>query len=342
MQQARTKGELQQHANGLARIDITNIVDAFKVAISTCYLDQTIATVSTAPTYGQVLENSRLDQIDHVRSYIVQRKGSNGIFPRNMIIFSEEKVLEHILIPIAGAATTLSFEDAYANTASRLDMEMIALTIYRIRIHFGEAIKPRDLDRRLSQAIFSFSPRYFSQRAQSKRERDQPNIPDEHSLSKRYSQKDIQSVINKFALDMKDLQMVNLSTTRPTYGLQGQLDLPTALVTDRVFDAVTTAADALFKVRGLILETFVMRRKYDAMMLTSDGFSYIYNRLTLLQTSTRPCAQISSRDFKRLLTGRFLDVSSALKLLGDYYLCTCLFTSSLQYLLLICHFISTS
>lgn len=260
MQQARTKGELQQHAHGLALIDITYIVDAFKVAINTCYLDQTIATVSTAPRYGQVLENSRLDQIDRVRSYIVQRKGSNGIFPKIMISFPEEKVLEHFLIPIAGAATTASFEDAFASTASRLDMEMIALTIYQIRTHFGEAIKPRELDHKLNQALFLFSPRYFDLRAQNKRERDQPNIPNESSSGKRYSQKDIQSAINKFALDMKDLQMVNHSATRPTFGLQGKLDLPTALITDRVFDTVTTAADALFKVCGVILEAFFMRR----------------------------------------------------------------------------------
>lgn len=254
MQQARTKGELHQHAHGLAQIDITYIADAFKIAISTCYLEHSVANVTTAPNFGKILENSQLDQTDRVRSYIIERKGSNGIFPKNMIIVPQEKVLEHILIPIAGAATMTSFDDAYAKT-SKLNMEMIALIIYQIRTQLGETIKPRDLDRRLSQAIFSFSPRYFSQRA-NKRERDhQPalDIPDESSSGKRYSQKEIQSVIDKFAMNMKELQMVNQSTTRPTYGLQGQLDLPTALATDKVIGAVTTAADALFKVCEFIL-----------------------------------------------------------------------------------------
>ncbi|KAF9214558.1 hypothetical protein BGZ59_003449 [Podila verticillata] len=298
MQQARTKGELQQHAHGLARIDITYIVDAFKVAISTCYLDQTIATVSTAPRYGQVLENSRLDQIDRVRSYIVQRKGSNGIFPKNMISFPEEKVLEHLLIPIAGAATTASFEDAFANTASRLDMEMIALAIYQIRIHFGEAIKPRELDHKLNQALFVFSPRYFTLRAQNKRERDQPNIPHESSSGKRYSQKDIQSVVNKFAMDMKDLQMVNYSATKPTFGLQGQLDLPTVLVTDRVFDAVTTATDALFKAHA-------PSDRYRA--LRSD----LIKRLQKILDKTFPGCQLHIEAFGSYASGLGSDTSDA-------------------------------
>ncbi|KAG0336059.1 hypothetical protein BG000_006983 [Podila horticola] len=299
MQQARTKGELHQHARGLAQIDITYIADAFKIAISTCYLDHSVANVTTAPNFGKVLENSQLDQTDRVRSYIIERKGSNGIFPKNMIIVPQEKVLEHILIPIAGAATMTAFDDAYART-SKLNMEMIALIIYQIRTQLGETIKPRDLDRRLSQAIFSFSPRYFSQRA-NKRERDhQPalDIPDESSSGKRYSQKEIQSVIDKFAMNMKELQMVNQSTTRPTYGLQGQLDLPTALATDKVIGAVTTAADALFKAQA-------PSDRYKA--LRSD----LIKRLQKIIDRTFPGSQLRIEAFGSYASGLGSDTSDA-------------------------------
>ncbi|KAF9286025.1 hypothetical protein BGZ74_001369 [Mortierella antarctica] len=298
MQQARTKGELHQHAHGLARIDVAYIADAFKIAISTCYLDHTIANVSTAPKFGKVLENSQMDQIDCVRSYIIQRKGSNGIFPKNMIIFPQEKILEHFLIPIAGAATMASFDDAYAK-AGKLDMEMIALIIYQIRTQSGETIKTRDLDRKMSQAIFSFSPRYFGQRA-NRRERGSPAlyIPDESSSSNRYSQKEIQSVVNKFALDMKELQMVNNSTTRPTYGLQGQLDLPTALATDQVIGAVTTAADALFKAHA-------PSDRYKA--LRSD----LIKRLQKIIDKTFPGSQLRIEAFGSYASGLGSDTSDA-------------------------------
>ncbi|KAG0025290.1 hypothetical protein BGZ81_007251 [Podila clonocystis] len=300
MQQARTKGELHQHAHGLARIDITYIADAFRIAISTCYLHDTIANVSTAPKFGKVLENSQLDQVDRVRSYIIQRKGSNGIFPKNMIILPQEGVLEHFLIPIAGAATMASFDDAYAK-ADRLDMEMIALIIYQIRSQLGETIKPRDLDRRLSQAIFSFSPRYFSQRSIHKRERDHVpalNIPDESSSSKKYSQKDVQFIIDKFALDMKELQMVNQSKTSPTYGLQGLLDLPTALATNKVISAVTTAADALFKAQ-------VPSDRYKA--LRSD----LIKRLQKIIDRTFPGSQLRIEAFGSYASGLGSDTSDA-------------------------------
>ncbi|KAG0091474.1 hypothetical protein BGZ93_007876 [Podila epicladia] len=298
MQQARTKGELHQHTHGLAQIDISYIADAFKIAIRTCYLDHTIANVSTASKFGRVLENSQMDHIDRVRSYIIQRKGSNGIFPKNMIILPQEKVMEHFLIPIAGAATMASFDDAYAK-ASKLDMEMIALIIYQIRTQSGETIKTRDLDRRMSQAIFSFGPRYFSQRA-NKRERDsQPALnPDESSSSNRYSQKEIQSVINKFASDMKELQMGNYSTTRPTYGLQGLLDLPTALATDKAICAVTTAADALFKAQ-------VPSDRYK--VLRSD----LIKRLQKIIDKTFPGSQLRIEAFGSYASGLGSDTSDA-------------------------------
>ncbi|KAG0336230.1 hypothetical protein BG000_006784 [Podila horticola] len=237
MQKSRTKGELNQHSDELARIDITYIVDAFKVAFSTCSFDQAATKVGAA-TFGKVLEDAKLNQIDHVRNYIVQRKGSNGIFPKDRIVVPDEKDLDHFLIPTANSVTTTLFEDAYAK-AGRKDMDMVALVMYQIQTQLNaETIETKDLDRKLGFAVNSFSPRYFGQRAYNKQKESQPaNFPTKESK--------IQAAIDQFNLNMKKLQIVDHSATRPTFGLQGQLDLPTAVATD--IDAVTAAADALFK-----------------------------------------------------------------------------------------------
>lgn len=242
MQQSRTKGKLHQDSH--TRIDITYIVDAFKVALRTCSVDQVVAKVSTAATFSKALEDSKLDQIDHVRNYVTQRKGANGIFPKDLITIPDEKDLKHFWIPIADPAISTLFEDAYAK-AARQDMGMVALIMYQIRTQLdAETIHARDLNRKLGLAVDSFSPRYFGQRAFNKQKESEPtsNIPTQESK--------IQAAIDQFVLEMKDLQVH--SATRPTYGLQGQLDLPTALVTDKVIDIVTTAADILFKVRGIV------------------------------------------------------------------------------------------
>lgn len=242
MQQSRNKGKLHQ-AHG-TQIDIAYIVDAFKVALRACSADQMVAKISTAATFGKALEDSGLDQIDHVRNYVVQRAGSNGIFPKDMIIIPIEKDLKHFWIPIADPATTTLFEDAYTK-AARQDMEMVALIMYQIRTQLdAETIHARDLNHKLGLAVYSFSPRYFGQRAFNKRKESEPtsNIPTQESK--------IQAAIDQFVLEMKELQVH--SATRPTYGLQGQLDLPTALVTDKVIDVINTAADVLFKVRGIV------------------------------------------------------------------------------------------
>lgn len=242
MQQSRTKGKL--HQGFRTQIDITYIVDSFKIALRTCSVDQVVAKVSTAATFGKALEDSKLDQIDHVRNYVFQRKGANGIFPKDMITIPDEKDLKHFWIPIADPATSTLFEDAYAKSA-RQDMAMVALIMYQIRTQLdAETIHARDLNHKLGLAVDLFSPRYFGQRAFNKQKESDPtsNIPTQESK--------IQAAIDQFILEMKELQVH--SATMPTYGLQGQLDLPMALVTDKAIDVVTTAADVLFKVRGIV------------------------------------------------------------------------------------------
>lgn len=261
MQKSRTKDELNQHSDELARIDIIYIVDAFKVALSTCSSDQAATKVGAA-TFGKVLEDAKLNQIDHVRNYIIQRKGSNGIFPKDKIVVPDEKDLDHFLIPTANSATTTFFEDAYAK-AGRKDMDMVALVMYQIQTQLNaETIESKDLDRKLGLAVNSFSPRYFGQRAYNKQKESQPaNFPTKESK--------IQAAIDQFNLDMKKLQIVDHSATRPTFGLQGQLDLPTAVTTDKDIDTVTAAADALFKVRGVILEALLLAQLNAGYRLTN-------------------------------------------------------------------------
>ncbi|KAI9232053.1 MAG: hypothetical protein BYD32DRAFT_429319 [Podila humilis] len=287
MQQSRTKGKL--HQDSRTQIDITYIVDAFKVALRTCSVDQVVAKVSTAATFGKALEDAKLDKIDHVRNYVVQRKGANGIFPKDMITIPDEKVLKHFWIPIADPPTSTLFEDSYAK-AARQDMEMVALIMYQIRTQLdAETLHARDLNRKLGLAVDLFSPRYFGQRAFNKRKESEPssNIPTQESK--------VQAAIDQFVLEMKKLQVH--SATMPTYGLQGQLDLPTALVTDKVIDVVTTAADVLFKVYSSPSERYIARR------------SDLVQRIQKIIDSTYPGCQLRIEEYGSSASGLGSDIS---------------------------------
>ncbi|KAG0015789.1 hypothetical protein BGZ81_011525 [Podila clonocystis] len=268
MQQSRAKGHLSQHSDGLARIDIAYIAEAFKIALSTCFLDHVVAKAS-AGTFGKVLKDSKLDLVDHVRGYVLQRKGSNGIFPKDRILVPDEMDLDHFLIPTANSAITPMFEDAYAK-AGRKDMEMVALIMYQIRTQLDvETIETNDLDHKLGLAVYSFCPRYFGQRAYNKQKESRPeNFPTQEAK--------IQAAIDQFALDMKDLQIVDHSSIRRTFGIQGPLNLPTALATNKAIDEVTAAADVLFQLRVEEFGSYVSGLGSDIsdadLCITSDNF----------------------------------------------------------------------
>ncbi|KAF9301157.1 hypothetical protein BGZ74_007050 [Mortierella antarctica] len=291
MQQSRTKGELNQHSDGLARIDISYFVEAFKIALSTCSSDQVVAKASTAGTFGKVLEDSKLDQIDHVCNYVIQRKGSNGIFPKDKILVPDEKDLNHFLIPTANSATITLFEDAYAK-AGRKDMEMVALIMYQIRTQLdAETIKTKDLDRKLGLAVYSFCPRYFGQRAYNKKKDSQPeDFPTKESK--------FQAAVDQFTLDMQELQIADRNTVKPTYGLQGRLDIPLALATDMVIDAVTAAADVLFKAQ-VPSEQYIARR------------ADLIERLQRILDSAFPGCQLRIEEFGSYASGLGSDISDA-------------------------------
>ncbi|KAG0085332.1 hypothetical protein BGZ93_007892 [Podila epicladia] len=291
MQQSRTKGELNQQSEGLARIDMSYIVEAFKIALSTCSTDQAVTKIRTAGTVVKALDDSKLDQIDHVRNYVIQRKGSNGIFPKDQILIPHEKDLGHFLIPTANSTTTTFFEDAYTK-ADRKDMEMVALIMYQIRTQLDAVIiETKDLDRKLGLAVYSFCPRYFGQRAYNKQKESLPeSFPTKESK--------IQAAIDQFTLDMKELQIADCNTAKPTYGLQGQLDVPLALASDMAIDAVTAAVDVLFKAQ-VPSERYIAQR------------ANLIERLQRILDSAFPGYRLRIEEFGSYASGLGSDISDA-------------------------------
>ncbi|KAF9425169.1 hypothetical protein BGZ94_007770 [Podila epigama] len=235
--------------NNLITIPFDFFSDAFRVAIHTCHLSQTQTKVATASTYGKHLEESGLDRIEGVRSHAIQILGSSGVFPRDAIILSQSKTAENIIIRTLDPVITAAFEESYWTRASKPDMQMIAMILFQVATKvLKQNIVFQDRDRKLGCSIYIYGPRCMEARVHQRANNTRPTQGSEPTHGNRNNSNNKTSTLDHLTKTIENLQIVHQSATRTTFGLQGPLTLPTVPPTNVAFEAVTTAADAYFKV----------------------------------------------------------------------------------------------
>ncbi|KAG0289766.1 hypothetical protein BGZ98_003724, partial [Dissophora globulifera] len=206
------------------------------------------------------LVNVQLGDEDNMRRHIYKIEGCHGIFLPSSISGSSSSNNQtgpgwswKIVLPQGGAYSLSStgmqvpllhaeyirrFDDLYAK-ADAGAQDMLARIVYSLRTErWGISVLSKDLDLAVNSAIYQYGSRYFKEKQDRLTKKAQ-----------RIAQQEARAQVVPVTVDQhlaairNQLHglMINTNSVRPTFGLQGQVDLPVVVAKSDAYGMITTS-----------------------------------------------------------------------------------------------------
>ncbi|KAF9113378.1 hypothetical protein BGX27_001706 [Mortierella sp. AM989] len=236
-----TAGTSSDHVS----VTFKELSEGFRIAEAVCRdYHRNEPTHSESAAMEMELTQAELSDDTKLRNYIDAIGYKNGIFlhrhdtqQSNSDLSEEHNVDSSFRVVIPDAGSLKRFNLWYSEILP-CQQSMIARIVFSLRQElWNQIVQPKDLDRHESNAIFRYVPRYFKMRGRTGSE---PS----GEMSRINSTKTHMAAIET---QLVGLKISNGSHNKTTYGLQGELPLPTVEPTSEAYDSISTSMIALYQ-----------------------------------------------------------------------------------------------